>query len=254
MPQTSLDSFAPEFREGMAARAEVLGDTGESGPDHWEEPLGSRRRPRGHRRPLRRRGSAPGRGGEGPQGPRRAPRDRADLASGLLPAPDRADLLRVQGRHRPSLGRGKRPTPDELPRAAPQGRRDHPGLSRRDGRAAAHADPGRAGSQRHLRRVPQAAHQGRGVPELPARQIGEPGGGGPAGGEDGRALAERRPARARARPGRPGARRRPAPQQRVRLRRRPPWLQVPCRCPRPPGQPARRAATTKAAWTSGSTG
>ena len=41
MPQASLDSFSPEFREGMAARAEVLGDTGESGPDHWEEPLGS---------------------------------------------------------------------------------------------------------------------------------------------------------------------------------------------------------------------
>ena len=41
VPQASLDSFSPEFREGMAARAEILGDTGESGPDHWEEPLGS---------------------------------------------------------------------------------------------------------------------------------------------------------------------------------------------------------------------
>ena len=41
MPQASLDSFAPEFRQGMAARAEILGDVGESGPDHWEEPLGS---------------------------------------------------------------------------------------------------------------------------------------------------------------------------------------------------------------------
>ena len=41
MPQASLDSFAPEFREGMAARAEVLGDVGESGPDHWEKPLGT---------------------------------------------------------------------------------------------------------------------------------------------------------------------------------------------------------------------
>ena len=41
VPQASLDSFAPEFREGMAARAEMLGDTGESGPDHWEAPLGS---------------------------------------------------------------------------------------------------------------------------------------------------------------------------------------------------------------------
>jgi Dyp-type peroxidase family len=41
VPQESLDSFAPEFREGMAARAAKLGDVGESGPDHWEEPLGS---------------------------------------------------------------------------------------------------------------------------------------------------------------------------------------------------------------------
>jgi Dyp-type peroxidase family len=41
VPQESLDSFAPEFRQGMAARAGVLGDVGESGPDHWEEPLGN---------------------------------------------------------------------------------------------------------------------------------------------------------------------------------------------------------------------
>jgi Dyp-type peroxidase family len=41
VPQTSLDSFAPEFREGMAARAALLGDVGESSPEHWESPLGS---------------------------------------------------------------------------------------------------------------------------------------------------------------------------------------------------------------------
>ena len=41
VPQTSLDSFAPEFREGMAARAGLLGDVGESSPEHWEPPLGS---------------------------------------------------------------------------------------------------------------------------------------------------------------------------------------------------------------------
>jgi Dyp-type peroxidase family len=39
--QESLDSFAPEFREGMAARAAKLGDVGESGPEHWEAPLGT---------------------------------------------------------------------------------------------------------------------------------------------------------------------------------------------------------------------
>jgi len=41
VPQASLDSFAPEFREGMAARAGILGDTGESSPEHWEKPLGT---------------------------------------------------------------------------------------------------------------------------------------------------------------------------------------------------------------------
>jgi Dyp-type peroxidase family len=41
VPQASLESFAPEFREGMAARAGVLGDVGESAPEHWEEPLGT---------------------------------------------------------------------------------------------------------------------------------------------------------------------------------------------------------------------
>ena len=41
VPQSSLDSFAPEFREGMAARATHLGDVGESSPEHWEKPLGT---------------------------------------------------------------------------------------------------------------------------------------------------------------------------------------------------------------------
>jgi Dyp-type peroxidase family len=40
-PQASLDSFAPEFQQGMAARAEALGDVGESSPANWEQPLGT---------------------------------------------------------------------------------------------------------------------------------------------------------------------------------------------------------------------
>jgi Dyp-type peroxidase family len=39
--QESLDSFPLEFRQGMAARAEVLGDVGESAPDQWETPFGT---------------------------------------------------------------------------------------------------------------------------------------------------------------------------------------------------------------------
>src|SRR5262245_34940836 len=41
VPQESLDSFAWEFRQGMAARAKELGDTGESSPENWENPLGT---------------------------------------------------------------------------------------------------------------------------------------------------------------------------------------------------------------------
>jgi Dyp-type peroxidase family len=39
--QASLESFPQEFREGMAARAEELGDVGDSSPEHWETPLGT---------------------------------------------------------------------------------------------------------------------------------------------------------------------------------------------------------------------
>src|SRR5215218_3027538 len=39
--QDSLDSFSPEFQQGMAARAAELGDVGESAPEHWEAPLGT---------------------------------------------------------------------------------------------------------------------------------------------------------------------------------------------------------------------
>jgi Dyp-type peroxidase family len=41
VPQVSLNSFSPEFQQGMAARAGILGDACESSPEHWEKPLGS---------------------------------------------------------------------------------------------------------------------------------------------------------------------------------------------------------------------
>ena len=41
VPETSLESFAPEFKEGMAARAALLGDAGDSDPANWEKPLGN---------------------------------------------------------------------------------------------------------------------------------------------------------------------------------------------------------------------
>jgi Dyp-type peroxidase family len=41
VPQVSLDSFVPEFRQGMAARAAEIGDVGASAPANWEAPLGT---------------------------------------------------------------------------------------------------------------------------------------------------------------------------------------------------------------------
>lgn len=41
VPGDSLESFPEEFQQGMAARAHVLGDTGENSPEKWEKPLGT---------------------------------------------------------------------------------------------------------------------------------------------------------------------------------------------------------------------
>ncbi|MER5410177.1 Dyp-type peroxidase [Streptomyces sp. NPDC002769] len=42
VPAESLATFPEEFQEGMAARAEYIGDVGESAPENWESPLGSK--------------------------------------------------------------------------------------------------------------------------------------------------------------------------------------------------------------------
>jgi Dyp-type peroxidase family len=41
VPVASLESFAPQFQQGMAARAKRLGDVDENAPEHWEKPLGT---------------------------------------------------------------------------------------------------------------------------------------------------------------------------------------------------------------------
>lgn len=41
VPEASLESFPIAFKQGMAARANRLGDVGESSPERWEKPLGS---------------------------------------------------------------------------------------------------------------------------------------------------------------------------------------------------------------------
>lgn len=41
LPDATLAALPEEFRQGMAARAELLGDVGESAPESWEAPFGS---------------------------------------------------------------------------------------------------------------------------------------------------------------------------------------------------------------------
>ena len=42
VPAESLATFPSEFQQGMAARADYIGDVGENAPEHWEAPLGSK--------------------------------------------------------------------------------------------------------------------------------------------------------------------------------------------------------------------
>ena len=42
MPEESLATFPSVFRQGMAARADHIGDVGENASEHWEAPLGSK--------------------------------------------------------------------------------------------------------------------------------------------------------------------------------------------------------------------
>ena len=174
VPQTSLDSFAPEFREGMAARAAVLGDVGESGPEHWEPPLGSA-------------DVHVAIAALSPDADRlEAAAEKARRAHAELPGLEvvwRQDCYQLatgrtsfgfkDGIGQPAVEGSGRPSTSSAGATA-QGRRDHPGLPRRDRRAAADADAGGPGPQRHLRRLPQAAHEGGGLPALPARPGGEP--------------------------------------------------------------------------------
>ena len=219
VPQDSLDSFAPEFRQGMAARAAELGDVGDSSPENWEKPLGS---PEAHvavsvlspdaarleslAERARRRARA-------------ASRCRGHLAPGLLPAPDRAHLLRLQGRNRTACGGRKRNPRLQPGRAADQGGRVHPRISGRDRKRGADADPRDPRPQRHLPGLPETPHPGGRIPAIPSRQSGEPRRGGAARREDGRPLAERRAARAIPRARRCRSRRGPRPQQPLWLRR-----------------------------------
>ena len=134
VPQDSLDSFAWEFRQGMAARAKELGDTGESGPENWEKPFGT---PDVHvvivavSPDTQRLEAALDRARKTYQEMRR---DHSDLAAELPCAAHRKGAFRIQGRHQPSGDRRQRYSRHQSQGTASQGGRICSGLSRRDGR------------------------------------------------------------------------------------------------------------------------
>ena len=167
--RTSLASFPPEFQQGMAARA------ADAGRHRRERARALGGAARGPGRPPRALRAGPGRrapGGGARRRPRRpagAARRRADLAAGHLHAAERADLVRVQGRHQPPGHRGQRHPRHQPARGAVQGRRVHPGLPERERRTAPDAAARGARPQRHLRRLPQAPDPRGGLPPVRPR-------------------------------------------------------------------------------------
>ena len=230
----------PSSSEGMAARAAELGDVGESAPNTGSR-RSERRRARGAggalarcRRGLRRCAERAG------AAQRAAAGRRGDLAAGLLPAPDRTDVVRLQGRHRPARDRGQRHPAREpawsgrsRPASSSSATRTRPGQLPP---MPTPAVLGRNGTYVVFRKLHTrvAAYRQYLARRRHAR------GGGAARREDGRALAERGAARARTRRGRPRARRGRRPQQRLPLRRRSARVQVPGRRARAPREPAGR--------------
>jgi hypothetical protein len=255
LAEATLSGFPQEFRDGMASRAEALGDTGESAPERWEpgfvDPgvdvlvmISAQTEDALSERDARIRGAAQ-------EGGLAVVMDQvgAALPGGIehfgfadgfaQPAIEGAGVEPRPGPGRAGRQGGLAPHP---------GGRVHPRLPRRAGRAAGGARSRPVLGQRDVPRLPQAAPgrrrvpapAGRGRPPLRRRR-------GAAGREDRRPLARRHAARGVARPARSGRRRRRQPQQRVLLRRRPRRPALPDRQPHPARQPAPEPAVRRRA-------
>ena len=205
VPQDSLDSFAPEFRQGWrrarpssatSARAAPPTGRSRSGP-----PMSTSRWRRSRPMPAR-----------------LAVVERARRAHQELPGveviwrQDCYQLRRGAPRSASRTGSASRRWRERILARTPRSGRSRPASSssaiRTRRKSAADADA--RGARPHgTYIVSQAAHARRGLPALPARQGREPRGGGAARREDGRPLAERRPARALPGTRRSRARRRP---------------------------------------------
>ena len=239
LPDDLLATFPDEFREGMAARAEQLGDRGPSAPANWETGLGTgeahvlvtlygvdEERLEQAREALRGVGAA---GAIKIVHEQRAAaldegRDHFGFADGIAqPAIKGSGVAPRPGDGLPDGRGGWRPvrTGEFL-----HGYEDEDGAAARGARRALRP-------QRHLRRLPQAPHGRRRVPPLRGRE-----------------RLPRRPRaagrQARRPPPRRHAARAPPGDQRLHVRRRPRRPGLPARRPHPPRQPARlsRASST----------
>ena len=120
MPQESLDSFAPEFRQGMAARAAELGDVGESSPARLGETARYAGRPRRAGRAVaRRRAAGSGRSSRARRAHEELPGVEVIWRQDCYQLPTGTHLLRLQGRDRAAGDGGER-----HPRLEPEGATD----------------------------------------------------------------------------------------------------------------------------------
>jgi hypothetical protein len=164
VPAESLATFPSEFQQGMAARADYIGDVGESAPENWEAPLGSkdvhvvvaalaRDTPHG--------GPGQAGAGRGPQPARRHPVWTLDVH--VPPDGRGSSASRTRSVSRPS----RAPTSSAATRTRHRSRPASFVLGYQDERRrVAGSAAGGAGPQRHVRGLPQAAPAGGGLPPV----------------------------------------------------------------------------------------
>ena len=168
VPEESLATFPAEFQQGMAARADVIGDVGDSAPEHWEAPLGSK--------DVHLVVTALAQDTALMEDLVRLAEDAVRDLPGVVPVWHLDVHVPADGREQFGFSDGiSQPTvegtgilgtnPHETPFKAGE---FVLGYEDESGRGGAGAAAGGAGPQRHLRGVPQAAPEGGRVPAVPA--------------------------------------------------------------------------------------
>ena len=239
MPQASLDSFAPEFRQGMAAAR----------PRSWATSV--RAAPTtGRSRSAPPTCTSPSRCSPPTRHRLRAVAEKARAARAELPG---IELIWRQDCYQLATGRTSFGFKDGIGQPAVEGSGRPPSNPRERPLKAGEIILGYPDETGELPPMPTPEVLGRNgtyvvfrklhtkvaaYRQLPSRQGSEPRRRRTSSARRWSAAGRAGPARALPRPRRSGARQRPAAQQRLRLRRRSPWLQVPGRRSRAPRQPA----------------